>query len=223
MENISYQIQKSGFEVGIIGLGPDASYGLAQLYSDLFLLDYYVLRYAEVRIAAPQCFPAIEGRLFLDGCFVRAENYSFFDDYKGPKDSFACLQSASSIQGCLCSYEGCALYTGRFMRYSSVIFLNKEPRKSLNGIVVAIVVRDVSALVVLTIVAAVLAYLSKRKMRQNKRKGSSDSRNLVKILHNSSLNFQNSILEKATRSFAETNKLGQGGIGTVNKAICLSH
>lgn len=40
---------------------------------------------------------------------------------------------------------------------------------------------------------------------------------MAKTLNNSSLNFKYSTLEKATGSFAEANKLGQGGFGTVYK------
>ena len=49
-------------------------------------------------------------------------------------------------------------------------------------------------------------------------KGSNDVNKMAKTLNNSSLNFKYSTLEKATGSFAEANKLGQGGFGTVYKA-----
>lgn len=49
-------------------------------------------------------------------------------------------------------------------------------------------------------------------------KGSNDANKMAKTLNNSSLNFKYSTLEKATGSFAEANKLGQGGFGTVYKA-----
>lgn len=39
----------------------------------------------------------------------------------------------------------------------------------------------------------------------------------MKTLNDSSLNFKYSTLEKATASFDEANKLGQGGFGTVYK------
>lgn len=41
----------------------------------------------------------------------------------------------------------------------------------------------------------------------------------MKTLNDSSLNFKYSTLEKATRSFDEANKLGQGGFGTVYKVV----
>lgn len=52
--------------------------------------------------------------------------------------------------------------------------------------------------------------------------GSNDAKKLVNTLRDSSLNFKYSILEKATGSFDESNKLGQGGFGTVYKVISKS-
>ena len=49
--------------------------------------------------------------------------------------------------------------------------------------------------------------------------GAADVEKLVKTLHKNNLNFKYSTLEKATRSFEEANKLGQGGFGTVYK-VC---
>lgn len=85
MENISAQMRTSGFGVAVTGSGPDNNYGLAQCYGDLSLVDC-VLCYAEARTVLPQCFPATGGCVFLDGCFMRTENYSFFHEYMGPND-----------------------------------------------------------------------------------------------------------------------------------------
>lgn len=51
--------------------------------------------------------------------------------------------------------------------------------------------------------------------------GSNDAVKLAKILHDSSLNFKYATLEKATGSFDNANKLGQGGFGTVYKVVNL--
>ncbi|KAK9276791.1 hypothetical protein L1049_006327 [Liquidambar formosana] len=89
MENISNQMRTSGFGEAVTGSGPDTNYGLAQCYGDLSLLDC-VLCYAEARTILPQCFPYNGGRIFLDGCFMRAENYSFFEEYTGAGDRAVC-------------------------------------------------------------------------------------------------------------------------------------
>ncbi|KAK2977479.1 hypothetical protein RJ640_016107, partial [Escallonia rubra] len=89
MENISEQIRTSGFGVAVSGSGLDTNYGLAQCYGDLSLLDC-VLCYAEARTVLPQCFPYNGGRIYLEGCFMRAENYSFYEEYTGPGDTALC-------------------------------------------------------------------------------------------------------------------------------------
>lgn len=89
MEIVSTQIRTSGYGIAQAGTGPDTNYGLAQCYGDLSLVDC-VLCYAEARTILPQCYPVNGARLFLDGCFMRSENYSFYGEYTGPEDQAVC-------------------------------------------------------------------------------------------------------------------------------------
>lgn len=89
METISTQMRTQGWGLSITGKGPDANFGLAQCYGDLSLLDC-VLCYAEARTVLPQCFPYNGGRIYLDGCFMRAENHSFFQQNLGAEDTYVC-------------------------------------------------------------------------------------------------------------------------------------
>ncbi|XLR22996.1 hypothetical protein S83_050896 [Arachis hypogaea] len=284
MEKISEQMRSTGFGTTVTGTGLDTNYGLAQCYGDLSLLDC-VLCYAEARTVLPQCFPFNGGRIYLDGCFMRAENYSFFDEYTGAGDnavcgnrtrknsSFqesakqailtavqdalsnkgyargkvavagtvnesayvladcwrtlntssckACLQNASaSLLGCLPWEEGRALNTGCFMRFSDKDFLNKQQENgSSKGNVIVLVVAVVSSLIVFVVGIAIGIYILKLRYIQKKRRGSYDTEKLAKSLRRSSLNFKYTSLERATGSFDETNKLGQGGFGTVYKGV----
>ncbi|XP_019176783.1 PREDICTED: cysteine-rich receptor-like protein kinase 2 [Ipomoea nil] len=285
MEKISDKMRTQGWGTSVLGSGPDENFGLAQCYGDLSLLDC-VLCYAEARTVLPQCFPFNGGRIYLDGCFMRAENYTFFDEYLGPGDtrvcgnstrkdpSFqqtarravmqavstavnnngssrsqlsvpgrqnesayvladcwntlndsacrACLQNASaSMLGCLPWSEGRALYTGCFMRYSDTNFLNPIPSNDSSSrvSVAVIVVAAVSSVIVLIVGVVIALYFLKQRRIEKKRKGPNDAEKLVKILHDSSLNFKYSTLEKATGCFDEANKLGQGGFGTVYKGV----
>ncbi|KAK2374390.1 cysteine-rich receptor protein kinase [Trifolium repens] len=98
MEKISEQIRSTGFGTAVTGTGPDGNYGLAQCYGDLSLLDC-VLCYAEARTVLPQCYPYNSGRIYLDGCFMRSGNYSFFNEYKGPEDSAVCANTTMKNSG----------------------------------------------------------------------------------------------------------------------------
>ncbi|KAE8692322.1 Cysteine-rich receptor-like protein kinase 2 [Hibiscus syriacus] len=280
MEKISDGMRRFGWGTAVTGSGPDATYGLAQCYGDLSLTDC-PLCYAEARTVLPQCYPFNGGRVFLDGCFMRASNYSFYEEYLGTYDMVlcgnasrkglnfqasarravshavatalnnggyantqvavsgtnetayvlvncwrtlnrsscqACFENASAAMlRCLPWSEGRALYTGCFLRYSNIDFLNKEPgHGSSRGIIIVIVVSAISSLVVLAVLAAAGVYIRKRRYIQKKR-GSNDAEKWVKVLRDSNLNFKYSTLEKATGSFDEANKLGQGGFGTVYK------
>ncbi|KAG8383205.1 hypothetical protein BUALT_Bualt05G0160300 [Buddleja alternifolia] len=89
MENISDQVRTSGFGIAVTGSGPDANYGLAQCFGDLSLVDC-VLCSSQARSVLPQCYPWTSGTIYLDGCFMRSDNYSFFEEYTGPNDHIVC-------------------------------------------------------------------------------------------------------------------------------------
>ncbi|XP_055819358.1 cysteine-rich receptor-like protein kinase 2 [Solanum dulcamara] len=286
MKNIGPQMRTRGYGVAITGTGPNTTYGLAQCYGDLSLVDC-VFCYAEAQTLLPQCYPYNGRRIYLDGCFMRVDNYMFYDQYLGPEDRHvcgnrttkgtlfqqnarravqqavanapsnngyvraqvsvpgtsnetayvlaycwktlsansctACLQNASeSMLGCLPWSEGRALYTGCFMRYSDTNFLNAMSASggsSSRGKVVVIVIVVVSSIVVLGAGAFIGFGVCKNKLIQKKRKGANDVEKLVKILLQNSLNFNYSTLDKATGSFDEANKIGQGGFGTVYKGV----
>lgn len=89
MENISVQMRTLGFGVAAMGTEPDRSYAFAQCYGDLSLADC-TWCYAEARTILPQCYPFNGGRIYLDGCFMRVENYTFYHEYTGPNDHAVC-------------------------------------------------------------------------------------------------------------------------------------
>ncbi|PHT35284.1 Cysteine-rich receptor-like protein kinase 2 [Capsicum baccatum] len=89
METISQQMRTRGYGVAVTGTGPDSNYRLAQFYGDLSLLDCS-LYCAEARMILPQCFLYNGGRIYLDGCFMRKENYTFYDQDLGLEDKHVC-------------------------------------------------------------------------------------------------------------------------------------
>ncbi|XP_076938574.1 cysteine-rich receptor-like protein kinase 2 [Bidens hawaiensis] len=288
MTIIGAQMRSSLNGTALVGTGADSNYGLAQCYGDLSSEDC-TLCYSEARTVLPTCFPNNGARIYLDGCFMRVQNYSFYHEYTGPRDMHVCgnatrknikfqgtvkqavLSAATnaardsdffarvnmmvangnesvyvlaqcwrtlsprSCQKCLenasrmitkCGLwsEGRVLNTGCFMRYSDMDFLNPVPvnsRSSNRGKIIAIVVSVVSSLVVLTVALMAVLYIRKQRYIQKKRKGSYDAKKLSKVLNDSSLNFKYSTVEKATDNWDESNKLGQGGFGTVYKGVLL--
>ncbi|KAK1415744.1 hypothetical protein QVD17_31529 [Tagetes erecta] len=286
MEIVGTQIRSSHNSTASVGTEPNKNYGLAQCYGDLSSQDC-ILCYAQIRTVLPSCFPQSGGRIYLDGCFMRVQNFSFYDEYMGSNDTTvcgnttrksnmfqestrravanavtgalrnsdyftreqmlvsgsndsvyvlgqcwntlspsscrACLENASaSISNCLPWSEGRVLNTGCFLRYSDTNFLNPLPASSNSsnkGRKISIIVSVVSSVVVLTLALMIFLHIKKRRYINQRRNGSYDAEKLAKILNDSSLNFKYSTVEKATGYWNESNKLGQGGFGTVYKGV----
>ncbi|KAI3812460.1 hypothetical protein L1987_17169 [Smallanthus sonchifolius] len=264
---VSTGIIKSSYGTAVVGTETNLAYGLGQCYGDISTSDCLVC-YAIARTAIPSCLPSTSGRVYLNSCFLRYENYNFFEEYTGlddrsicPNDTrknnafeqsvrkavaqavetapksnnyhariqilisgtenelvYAqaeclrtldagscekCLQKAAkSMLDCLPGSEGYALYTGCFMRYSDSNSSNPH-HSGLSKVKILAIVMAVSS-----IVAFSVAFFA-----------CSDGIKLLKMLNSSSLNFKYSTIKKATNSFDEANKLGQGGFGTVYKGV----
>ncbi|XP_006841023.2 cysteine-rich receptor-like protein kinase 2 [Amborella trichopoda] len=97
MENLSTMINQDGFGTAVVGSGPNAFYGLAQCMKDLNSIDCR-LCYSEMRSLLPTCYPKTGGRIFLDGCFARYENYSFFDQAMDKSDTKVCYTGRNSTR-----------------------------------------------------------------------------------------------------------------------------
>ncbi|KAK1432748.1 hypothetical protein QVD17_09647 [Tagetes erecta] len=73
-------------------------YALIQCHRDLSKTDCLVC-YAVSRTAVPGCLPRTSGRIFLDGCFVRYDNYSFFQEDVDPlTDTRNCNSSLGGVK-----------------------------------------------------------------------------------------------------------------------------
>uniref|UniRef100_A0A803KPK6 Cysteine-rich receptor-like protein kinase 42 n=2 Tax=Chenopodium quinoa TaxID=63459 RepID=A0A803KPK6_CHEQI len=59
-------------------------FGLIQCYEDLSQTDCQ-LCFAASRTRLPTCIPSVSASLFLDGCFLRYDNYSFYEEPLNPK------------------------------------------------------------------------------------------------------------------------------------------
>ncbi|KAK1268683.1 Cysteine-rich receptor-like protein kinase 2 [Acorus gramineus] len=98
MDRIAEQMQSNGSGLVVLGMSPDRNYSLAQCYGDLSLFDCAVC-YTKARTILPKCYPFTIGRIYLDGCFVRAENNSFFDEFISPNDKAVCGNTTAAQDG----------------------------------------------------------------------------------------------------------------------------
>ncbi|XP_020571781.1 cysteine-rich receptor-like protein kinase 2 [Phalaenopsis equestris] len=89
MDNLSSLVNSHGYGTNITGIDPNAVYALAQCYGDLSPIDCK-LCFSEIRSQLPKCYPNTGGILFLDGCFGRYENYSFFNEIYSQNDTAVC-------------------------------------------------------------------------------------------------------------------------------------
>lgn len=95
MDNLSSSVNANGYGTNITGVDPNAVYALAQCYGDLSPIDCK-LCFSEIRSQLPKCYPKTGGIIFLDGCFGRYENYSFFNEIYSTDDRAVCSSSKNS-------------------------------------------------------------------------------------------------------------------------------
>ncbi|KAF8390451.1 hypothetical protein HHK36_024977 [Tetracentron sinense] len=134
-----------------------------------------------------------------------------------------CLENAVSMIGsCLPKEEGRVLNTGCYLRYSTHRFYNNSEGDTPGGgggrrhLAIILAVSSSALAVVLTVATAI--FFGKRELarraRERKQLGA-----LLATVNNSELNFSYETLERATNYFHASNKLGQGGSGSVYKGI----
>ncbi|XWS40714.1 hypothetical protein CRYUN_Cryun17cG0019100 [Craigia yunnanensis] len=74
-------------------------YALAQCHQDLSQTDC-LLCYAASRTRIPRCLPSVSARIFLDGCFLRYDDYSFFQEsVSSSLDNVSCNSNNVTVFG----------------------------------------------------------------------------------------------------------------------------
>ncbi|RDX84483.1 Cysteine-rich receptor-like protein kinase 42, partial [Mucuna pruriens] len=72
-------------------------YSLAQCYQDLSHIDCLQC-FAVSRTKLPGCLPSVSARIYLDGCFLRYDNYSFYTEYTDPlRDTVNCTSQYGAV------------------------------------------------------------------------------------------------------------------------------
>ncbi|KAL4639019.1 hypothetical protein ACB092_03G187900 [Castanea dentata] len=133
-----------------------------------------------------------------------------------------CLANAvSNISSCTPKQEGRVLNTGCYLRYSTEKFYynSTQPvRKSNQESKLAIALAATSSALALLLVIATVIFIVRKNVL--KRRGEREQLGaLLATVNNSKLNYSYEVLEKATNYFHHSNKLGQGGSGSVYKGV----
>ncbi|KAM3706317.1 hypothetical protein ACJW31_03G144200 [Castanea mollissima] len=133
-----------------------------------------------------------------------------------------CLANAvSKISSCTPKEEGRVLNAGCYFRYSTKKFYSNstQPVRNRNqGSKLAIALTATSSALTLLLVIAMVVFIVRknvlRRRRERKQLGA-----MLATVNKSKLNYKYEVLEKATNYFHNSNKLGQGGSGSVYKGV----
>ncbi|KAL0554850.1 hypothetical protein IC582_008778 [Cucumis melo] len=96
MEAISELLTTRSWTTHFVNSTPPM-FALSQCFNDLSHTDC-LLCYAASRTSLPRCLPAISARIFLDGCFLRYDNYRFYKESTDSlRDSVNCTSELGEI------------------------------------------------------------------------------------------------------------------------------
>lgn len=85
LNSMDRSMAENGYASGEMGKPPERLYVFSQCMGDVNVRDCLSC-FFESREILSSCFPATGGRIFYNGCYIRAENYSFFDHTVEPDD-----------------------------------------------------------------------------------------------------------------------------------------
>ncbi|KAK1301475.1 Cysteine-rich receptor-like protein kinase 2 [Acorus calamus] len=236
LETISNKVHSNRFGISSTGSDPDKTYGLVQCYNHLSQVECD-LCFFKLRTVVPFCYPSISARVYLDGCFLRFDDYDFYKEALGPTDHPICGNTTR---------YGPAFVVSAGMAVAAAVSQAEvnggygEGRESSSTYAMASCLRTLDAGGCRECLSNASAsarrclpwsegrvdntgcflrysytdFLSSGSKGMNK-----VSMKLASVLSKSSLNFKYSTLVKATRSFDAANKLGEGGFGIVYKGV----
>ncbi|KAG6573727.1 Cysteine-rich receptor-like protein kinase 3, partial [Cucurbita argyrosperma subsp. sororia] len=138
---------------------------------------------------------------------------------RGDSCSKCLADAAKEIATCPPKADGRVLNAGCFFRYSTERFYFNSTATATGGngrSRLAIILASVSAAVAAALIFATAVFCARRKVVR-KRREKKQLGPLVALVNKSKLNFSYETLERATNYFDQSNKLGQGGSGSVYK------
>ncbi|KAL6518815.1 hypothetical protein OROHE_017568 [Orobanche hederae] len=106
MEVLSQRVTANDWGSNAVNSTNISIYSLAQCHGDLSHNDCLQC-FAASRTRLPRCLPAVAGRIFLDGCFLRYDSYGFFDEsVDAVLDTVNCNSSVGAANGVNSEFEG---------------------------------------------------------------------------------------------------------------------
>ncbi|XP_059451385.1 cysteine-rich receptor-like protein kinase 46 [Corylus avellana] len=97
--SMEQEMVRNKFAFNEMGEPPDRIYLFSQCMNDLSGEECKMC-FDQMKTLLPSCFPNTGGRVYADGCFLRAENYSFFEEIIEPVDDMQiCSDSMEGRQG----------------------------------------------------------------------------------------------------------------------------
>ncbi|KAF3431229.1 hypothetical protein FNV43_RR25959 [Rhamnella rubrinervis] len=282
-------IARRRFAATVNGTGNTTVYAFGECMKDLSQSDCN-LCFAQSKVQIIMCLPFQKGtragRLFLDGCYIRYDDYNFFNQSLSAQDKTVCANNTfggnqtvwkanvmelvrnlsvqapknegffvgsvnrtnitvyglaqcwevvnatacekclsdalTEIDSCASKKEGRVLNAGCYLRFSPQKFYDNSTSDSGTGNGgnrrLAIILSVVSAVLALLITsAAVLFFVRKKVLKKRREKKQLGA--LLSTVNKSKLNYSYEVLERATNYFHSSNKLGQGGSGSVYKGV----
>ncbi|KAE9605114.1 putative non-specific serine/threonine protein kinase [Lupinus albus] len=97
METLSQLVTNHNWGTHFVNISQIPIYGFAQCFNDLSHTDC-LLCYAASRTKLPHCLPSVSARIYLDGCFLRYDNYSFYSEHIDPlRDTVNCTSQHGAM------------------------------------------------------------------------------------------------------------------------------
>ncbi|KAI5352293.1 hypothetical protein L3X38_005184 [Prunus dulcis] len=289
MDAVTPQIAVQRYAAAVNGTGNNTVYAFGECMKDLSKQDCDVC-FAQCKTQILRCLPFQKatrgGRLFYDGCYLRYDDFNFFNQSLSAQDTSVCgrtgfggnqsvfkdnalrlvrnlsfmapkndgfsvgfvgqgnetvyglaqcweFVNGSACEECLADTvvrigscppkaEGRVLNAGCYLRYSTQKFYSNNTSTDAagngghRGLAIILAVTAAVFAVVLSIFS--VAFFTRKKILK-RRKEKKQLGPLLATVNKSQLNFSYEVLERATNYFHDSNKLGQGGSGSVYKGV----
>ncbi|KAG5241535.1 cysteine-rich receptor protein [Salix suchowensis] len=169
--------------------------------------------FTQISTLIPSCFPSTGGRVYFDGCFIRAENYSFYREVLGPEDT-----KAPSFRGFASMHETSNGITAYGMA-SCWKILDRDLCSNCLSEAVASALSCIPSTEARVLNAGCFLRYSDTSFANDSNGGdySEETEDLVLEERVQYMQFKYATLDTATQSFSDSNRLGRGGFGEVFK------